>query len=74
MEQTACPIIALASTLEQQPKTTNDIPILVETCLRYLGTNATDCVGLFRVSDENNHVSQLWEYMDKHPFARLSVN
>ena len=74
MEQTACPIIALASTLELQPNATNGIPILVEACLRYLSTNAIDCEGLFRVPGNSKRVSQLWQYMDKHPFARLSMS
>ena len=74
MGRTACTISALTSSLDQQPKAINGVPILVEACLRYLSTNAIDCVGLFRVPGESDHVNQLWEYMKYHPFARLSMN
>ena len=62
------------TSLDQQPKSANGIPIVVEACLRYLSANASDCVGLFRVPGESDHVSQLWDYINNHPFARLSIN
>merc|ERR1719174_348883 len=60
--------------LEQLPKAANGAPIIVESCLRYLEKNATDCVGLFLAPGSDDRVKQIWDYMQDHPCARLSTN
>ena len=65
---------SLSSSLEQQPKSANGVPIIVEACLRYLTKNATECVGLFRVSGNKRRVQEMWDHLQFHPYARLSIN
>lgn len=65
---------ALTACLKDQPSTNNGVPIVVESCLRYFEANATDCLFLFRVPGDQNRVGKMWDYMEHHPCARLSVN
>merc|ERR1712226_820289 len=67
-----CP--SLTACLKDQPKSANGTPIVVEACLRYFETAATDCLGLFRVPGNQKLVDQMWKYMEQHPCARLSVD
>jgi len=59
---------------QQQHKSSSDVDIVVGACLRYFSANATNCVGLFRVPGEHDHVQTIWQYMQDHPGARSSVN
>lgn len=63
-----------ALSLKQLPKGANGVPIIVEACLRYLAKNATECVGLFLVPSSESRVQQMWDYMQDHPCARMSIN
>lgn len=63
-----------ALSLEQLPKGANGVPIIVEACLRYFAKNATDCVGLFLAPGNESRVKKMWDYMQNHPCARLSIN
>lgn len=65
---------SLALSLDHQPKAANGVPIMVEACLRYFSTSATNCKDLFRIPGNSNHVCKMWDYMEDHPFARLSMN
>ena len=65
---------SLALKLKEQPKAINGVPILVEACLRYFKSNATDCEGLFRIPGNAQHVQRIWDFMAAHPIARVSVN
>jgi len=59
---------------QQQHKSSSDVDIVVGACLRYFNANATNCVGLFRVPGEHDHVQTIWQYMQHQPGARSSVN
>jgi len=59
---------------QQQHKSLSGVPIIVRACLRYFSANATNCVGLFRVPGQHDHVQKIWQYMQDHPCARSSVN
>lgn len=59
--------------LEQQPKSANGVPVVVEACLRYFQANATSCRGLFRVPGNHDRVLKMCYYMEHHPFARASI-
>jgi len=63
----------LTASLADQPKTVDGVPIVVEACLRYFSTSASKCKRLFRVPGDEELVGQLWQYMQTHPFARLST-
>ena len=65
---------SLTTSLEQQPKSENGVPIIVEACLRYFNNNATASVGLFRVPGCERHVQEMWDYMQYHPGARQSIS
>lgn len=65
---------SLTASLEQQPKSVNGVPIVVEACLQYFNTSATDCEGLFRVPGNYALVEQMWDHMERHPYARISTN
>jgi len=59
---------------QQQHKSLSGVPIIVGACLRYFSANATDCVGLFRVPGQHDHVQKIWQFMQDHPCARSSFN
>ena len=65
---------SLTISLQQQPKSVNGVPIIVESCLQYFANNATACVGLFRAPGNERNVQEMWDYMCNRPCARLSIN
>lgn len=65
---------SLTAPLQKQPKAANGVPIVIEACLRYFSTRALDCQGLFRVPGNVRRVDEMWDHMERHPCARLSVN
>ena len=62
-----------AAPINEQPKTPDGVPVVVEACLQYFNTRAMDCEGLFRVPGNQRLVDELWDYMQKHPYAALST-
>ena len=60
--------------LDQQPMTTDGVPIIVDSCLKYLNKNATNCESLFRVPGNDANVCKIWDYMEDRPLVRLSEN
>jgi len=64
----------LLASLEKQPKCANGVPIIVEACLQYFTKHADQCEGLFRVPGNNMRVEKLWNYLQSHPIACLSMN
>lgn len=59
--------------INEQPKTPNGVPVVVEACLQYFNSKAMDCEGLFRVPGNQRLVDELWDYMQNHPYAALST-
>ena len=55
--------------INEQSKTPNGVPVVVEACLQFFKTKAMDCEGLFRVPGDQRRVDELWDYMQKHPYA-----
>jgi len=65
---------AACSKPSQQPKPSNGVPVIVESCLQYFNTYATDCVCIFRVPGSSQRVSKMMEHIEQHPFAWTSIN
>lgn len=67
-------VSVLLTPLEHQPKCASGVPIIVEACLQYFTKNIDQCERLFRVPGNNTRVGKIWNYLQSHPFACLSMN
>ena len=65
--------VFFAAPIDEQPMAPNGVPVVVEACLQYFNTRAMACEGLFRVPGNQRLVNQMWDYMQKHPYAGIST-